>query len=98
MRKEVKDLRKELVTRESKAMKEVLMGAEVILATANSAASDGPLKHLPQKYFNLLIIDEAAQALEISCWIPVLQSPRLVRFYSNNRCVFVGVVLMRAKI
>ena len=77
MRREVKELRKELVTREAKAMSEVLSGAEVVLSTANSAARDGPLKHVPEDHFDLLIIDEAAQALEISCWIPLLQAPRL---------------------
>jgi len=78
LRKEIKSLKKELRTRESKAMKEVLTGADVILSTLNSASRDGPLKHLPDEHFKLLVIDEAAQALEVSCWIPMMQSPRLI--------------------
>ena len=72
----MKELRKELQTREAKAMSEVLSSVEVVLSTANSAARDGPLKHLPDDHFDLLIIDEAAQAMEISCWVPLLQAPR----------------------
>lgn len=67
----MKELRKELVDRESKAIKEVLSNANVILSTTTSASKDGPLKHLPIEHFDLLVIDEAAQAMEISCWIPL---------------------------
>lgn len=81
LRREMKELRKELVDRESKAIKEVLSNANVILSTTTSASKDGPLKHLPIEHFDLLVIDEAAQAMEISCWIPL---------QSVSRCILAG--------
>ncbi|XP_028515203.1 DNA-binding protein SMUBP-2 [Exaiptasia diaphana] len=78
LRQEIKTLRKELRQREEKAMKEVLIGAEVVLATNTSAGNDGPLGRLPMDHFDLVVIDEAAQALEASCWIPLLRAPRCI--------------------
>ena len=52
------------------------MGAEVVLATNTSAGNDGPLGCVPEDHFDLVVIDEAAQALEASCWIPLLKAPR----------------------
>ncbi|ETE62194.1 DNA-binding protein SMUBP-2, partial [Ophiophagus hannah] len=37
------------------------------------ASSDGPLKLLPENHFDLVVIDECSQALEASCWIPLLK-------------------------
>ena len=36
---------------------------------------------LPQGHFSLVVIDECAQALEVSCWIPLLLA---------NKCVLAG--------
>ena len=76
MRKEMKELKRELNERETKAIKEVLKNADVVLATTTSASGEGPLKNLPANYFDLVIIDEAAQATEASCWIPLLFTKR----------------------
>ena len=57
-------------------MKEILKNADVILVTTTSASSEGPLKHLPDNHFGLVVIDEVAQALEASCWIPLLRAGR----------------------
>lgn len=57
-------------------MKEILIGAEVVLATNTSAGNDGPLGCVPMDHFDIVVIDEAAQALEASCWIPLLRAPR----------------------
>ena len=76
LRQEIKTLRKELRQREQKAIKEILTGAEVVLATNTSAGSDGPLGGVVEDHFDLVVIDEAAQALEASCWIPLLRAPR----------------------
>lgn len=67
--KDIRDLRKELRDREKKAVKEVLTGADVVLATLTSSSPDGPLKHLPKDHFDVVVIDECSQSLELACWI-----------------------------
>lgn len=76
---EVKTLRKELRARQSKAMFEVYKKSKVILAT-NIGAGDKILKNYAKEIggFDICIIDEAAQGLEASCWVPILLSKRLV--------------------
>ncbi|XP_078584897.1 DNA-binding protein SMUBP-2-like isoform X2 [Branchiostoma floridae x Branchiostoma japonicum] len=78
LRQEMKHLRKELREREEKASLEILAGADVVLATNTGASPDGPLKLLPRKHFDLVVIDECAQALEVSCWIPLQYAGRCV--------------------
>ncbi|XP_075044094.1 DNA-binding protein SMUBP-2 [Mixophyes fleayi] len=75
---EIKALRKELKEREEAAMIETLKGVNVILATNTGASLDGPLKLLPDNYFDLVVIDECAQALEASCWITLLQAKKCI--------------------
>jgi hypothetical protein len=71
--REMKSLRKEIKIREEKVVGEVLRNANVVLAT-NVGAASSVFKHLVDSKgepisFDLVIIDEAAQALEASCWI-----------------------------
>ncbi|XP_061465901.1 DNA-binding protein SMUBP-2 isoform X2 [Rhineura floridana] len=75
---EIRTLRKELKEREETAMTEILTHANVILATNTGASSDGPLKLLPENHFDLVVIDECAQALEASCWIPLLKARKCI--------------------
>ncbi|NXB60801.1 SMBP2 protein, partial [Struthidea cinerea] len=75
---EMKTLRKELKEREEAAMAAALSQASVVLATNTGASSDGPLKLLPETHFDLVVIDECAQALEASCWIPLLKAPKCI--------------------
>ncbi|NXF92605.1 SMBP2 protein, partial [Eubucco bourcierii] len=75
---EMKLLRKELKEREETAMAAALTQASVVLATNTGASSDGPLKLLPENHFDLVVIDECAQALEASCWIPLLKAPKCI--------------------
>ncbi|NWI86897.1 SMBP2 protein, partial [Pitta sordida] len=75
---EIKTLRKELKEREEAAMASALAHASVVLATNTGASSDGPLKLLPENHFDLVVIDECAQALEASCWIPLLKAPKCI--------------------
>ncbi|NXL65769.1 SMBP2 protein, partial [Chordeiles acutipennis] len=75
---EIKALRKELKEREETAMAAALTHASVVLATNTGASSDGPLKLLPDNHFDLVVIDECAQALEASCWIPLLKAPKCI--------------------
>ncbi|XP_067396552.1 DNA-binding protein SMUBP-2 isoform X1 [Emydura macquarii macquarii] len=77
-RNEIKALRKELKEREETAMTDILTRANVVLATNTGASSDGPLKLLPENHFDLVVIDECAQALEASCWIPLLKARKCI--------------------
>ncbi|CAN0569599.1 unnamed protein product, partial [Ectocarpus sp. 12 AP-2014] len=70
----LKTLRKEARTREGKVVQEVLRSRDVVLATCVGAATHS----LREEEFDLVVIDEAAQALEAACWIPILKGRRLV--------------------
>lgn len=53
--------------------------SKVILCTLNSASStDGLLQQIPREYFDVLIVDEASQAMEASMWIAVPNAPKLI--------------------
>ncbi|XP_018422671.1 PREDICTED: DNA-binding protein SMUBP-2, partial [Nanorana parkeri] len=77
-RTEMKALRRELKEREEAAMIETLKAANVILSTNTGASPAGPLKLLPDNYFDLVVIDECAQAIEASCWIALLQARKCI--------------------
>jgi ATP-dependent RNA/DNA helicase IGHMBP2 len=72
--REIKALRKEIKAREQKVVKDLIQEAQVVLATNVGAAN----YMLNSVEFDLVVIDEAAQALEASCWIPILRGKRLV--------------------
>jgi len=74
-REELRLLRKELRLRERAAIVEVISGAQVVLCT-NTGAADKALDLV--EAFDMVVIDEAAQALEVSCWIPILRGRKLV--------------------
>ncbi|XP_074086984.1 DNA-binding protein SMUBP-2 isoform X2 [Macrotis lagotis] len=76
--RELRLLRKELREREDAAILAGLSWAAVILATNTGASPDGPLKLLPEDYFDVVVIDECAQALEASCWIPLLKARKCI--------------------
>ncbi|KAK7877055.1 hypothetical protein WMY93_032247 [Mugilogobius chulae] len=78
LKRELGELRKELKTREAAAMTEILRSADVVLSTNTGACADGPLKLLPPDHFDCVVIDECAQALEGSCWIPLLRARKCV--------------------
>ncbi len=73
-RAEVRTLRTELRQIESAITRGLVDGAEVVLATTVGAA-DALLAERP---FDRVVIDEAAQALEASCWIPLPRGRRTV--------------------
>ena len=71
-RRELRELRKELYSRENKSIKQVLESANCVFSTINTAHVDGVLKCITENHFDLIIIDECSQALESGCWVPLM--------------------------
>jgi DNA polymerase alpha-associated DNA helicase A len=65
---ELKDLRKEFREREKGCVNNLVSGSKVILATLHGAGGF----HLKGQEFDVVIVDEASQALEAQCWVPLL--------------------------
>lgn len=74
MWEEVKALRKEYRQREGGVVKTILGESQVVLATCHSAGS----RQLRDHTFDVVIIDEATQALEAVCWIPIFKAKKLI--------------------
>ncbi|KAL1968382.1 hypothetical protein VTN77DRAFT_1911 [Rasamsonia byssochlamydoides] len=70
----LKELRKEYRERESKCVDSLVRGSKVVLATLHGAGGH----QLKNQKFDVVIIDEATQALEAQCWIPLLSASRAV--------------------
>ena len=76
IRYEIRTLRKEIRKREEAVVKNIINEAHVVLGTTVGVAGrvlrnkDGP--------FDLVIIDEAAQALEAECWLAILKGRRCI--------------------
>ncbi|SPO22566.1 related to HCS1 - DNA helicase A [Ustilago trichophora] len=67
---EVRELRKEYRRRDRQVTSSVLDRAQVVLATCHSAGG----KQLANRLYDWVIVDEACQALEVACWIPILKA------------------------
>lgn len=65
---DLKELRKEYRIREAKCISELVRTSNVVCCTLHGAGG----RQLSQQTFDMVIIDEASQALEAQCWIPVL--------------------------
>ncbi|RHY35962.1 hypothetical protein DYB38_011316 [Aphanomyces astaci] len=74
VRQERKALRKEIREREQNVVADIIQHSDVVFATNAGAAT----KLLRKVVFDVVVIDEAAQALEASCWIPLLRARRCV--------------------
>ncbi|KAF9598090.1 hypothetical protein IFM89_024435 [Coptis chinensis] len=74
IRKELRTLSKEERKRQQLAVTDVIKSADVVLTTLTGASSH----KLESTSFDLVIIDEAAQALEIACWIALLKGSRCI--------------------
>ncbi|KAF1318882.1 DNA-binding protein smubp-2, partial [Globisporangium splendens] len=74
LRHELKVNRTEIRQREQNVVQELVRHSDVVFATNVGASS----KLLKDTTFDLVVIDEAAQALEASCWIPILKAKRCV--------------------
>ena len=71
---EIKELRKEFREREKQCVTNLVSGSKVVLATLHGAGGH-QLRH---ENFDVVIIDEASQALEAQCWIPLLSGKKVV--------------------
>jgi ATP-dependent RNA/DNA helicase IGHMBP2 len=68
LRRDMRELKKELYKREERAVKDVLQRADIILATLTTTHAEGQLRNIPDNHFDIIIIDECSQALEAACW------------------------------
>ncbi|KAK2363348.1 DNA-binding protein SMUBP-2 [Trifolium repens] len=74
IQKELRTLSREERKRQQLAVTDVIKTADVVLTTLIGAFT----KKLDRTSFDLVIIDEAAQALEVACWIPLLKGTRCI--------------------
>ncbi|KAL6956950.1 hypothetical protein U1Q18_051298 [Sarracenia purpurea var. burkii] len=90
IRQLLKQLGKSLKKKEKETVKEILSSAQVVLAT-NTGAADPLIRRLDS--FDLVVIDEAGQAIEPSCWIPILVGKRCI--LAGDECQLAPVILSR---
>jgi superfamily I DNA and/or RNA helicase len=90
IRQLLKKLAKSLKKQEKQIINEVLSSAQVVLAT-NTGAADPLIRQLDA--FDLVVIDEAGQAIEPSCWIPILQAKRCI--LAGDQCQLAPVIFSR---
>jgi len=82
MRRELKGLRKDLRKHQERAVHGVLKSANVVLCTnvgAGTRLLGKALRGSDESFqFDTVVIDEAAQATEASCWIPIAWGRRVI--------------------
>ncbi|KAK7530517.1 P-loop containing nucleoside triphosphate hydrolase protein [Phyllosticta paracitricarpa] len=71
---EMKELRKDFREREKRCVDELVRGSKVVLTTLHGAGGF----HLKEQQFDVVVIDEASQALEAQCWVPLLSAKKVV--------------------
>ncbi|KAH9909332.1 DNA helicase [Xylariomycetidae sp. FL2044] len=71
---ELKHLRKEFRERERRCVSTLVGGSKVVLATLHGAGG-AQLRH---DEFDVVVIDEASQALEAQCWVPLLAAKKAI--------------------
>ena len=81
LREELKSVNKALTAQKKlweNEKKKYLENRDVVCGTLTGCKTTGPLKLLPADWFQLTVIDEAGQALEMACWIVVHRAPKLI--------------------
>ncbi|KAL2017723.1 hypothetical protein VTK56DRAFT_1748 [Thermocarpiscus australiensis] len=71
---DLKELRKEYRERERRCVSNLVAGSKVVLATLHGAGGF----QLRDEQFDVVIIDEASQALEAQCWVPLLSAKKAI--------------------
>jgi DNA polymerase alpha-associated DNA helicase A len=71
---EMRELRKDFRVREKNCVDSLVKGSKVVLATLHGSGGF----HLKNQKFDVVIIDEASQALEAQCWVPLLAASKVV--------------------
>ena len=71
---EIKELRKEYRERERNCVDNIVTGSKVVLATLHGSGGF----QLRNQDFDVVIIDEASQALEAQCWVALLSAKKVV--------------------
>ncbi len=71
---EARKIRKEIDRIQDYVTEDILNKAQVITATLVGANNP----YIKDRYYKTVIIDEAAQALEPACWIPILKADHLI--------------------
>ncbi|CAL5019068.1 unnamed protein product [Urochloa decumbens] len=90
IRQLLKQLGRDLESKEKETIREVLSDAQIVLST-NTGAGDPLIRKTG--CFDLVIIDEAGQAIEPACWIPILQGKRCI--LAGDHCQLAPVILSR---
>lgn len=89
LREEARQLLADAKRIESQLVRSLLDRCDVLCSTTTGLDSD----LLGQRRFDLAVIDEACQAVEPGCWIPVLRSERIV--LAGDHCQLPPTVLSR---
>ncbi|PYH41278.1 P-loop containing nucleoside triphosphate hydrolase protein, partial [Aspergillus saccharolyticus JOP 1030-1] len=71
---DLKELRREYRERETKCVADLVRESSVVLATLHGAGGH----QLRGQKFDVVVIDEASQALEPQCWIPLLTASKVI--------------------
>ncbi|KXJ95477.1 DNA-binding protein SMUBP-2 [Microdochium bolleyi] len=71
---ELRELRKEFRERERRCVSTLVKGSKVVLATLHGSGGH----QLRDERFDVVVIDEASQALEAQCWVPLLSASKAV--------------------
>lgn len=74
MRGELKALSSDLRKREKNIVSEIIRTSDIVLCTTIGASSS----LLRDITFDACVIDEAAQAIDVACWIPMLRSSKCI--------------------
>jgi len=73
LRDEAKQLKKHARLMEQQAIEQILSRAKIICATTTFNED-----LLQDKWFDMLVIDEACQSTEPGCWVPILKADKIV--------------------
>lgn len=78
---EARNIRKQIERNELYILDDILSAAQVVTATLVGAAH----QTISNIEFHIAVIDEAGQALEPACWIPILRARKLVMAGDHNQ-------------